>query len=160
MPPCFAAARGWLRMHWPAWVRGRHGTGALCPSCNLAREAATLSLATRSGHNRCVDPVGETAFLCPLLAHAGCLHPTLRKVADTMSRRKRPDKSQSKALRPLREQAPILTILNPNAAGIDVHSDMHMVCVPAASVLPSASSEAGGLPANVRRFGANSCDLV
>src|SRR2546430_16517820 len=28
-------------MHWPAWVRGRHGTGALCPSCNLAREAAT-----------------------------------------------------------------------------------------------------------------------
>jgi transposase len=147
-------------MHWPAWVRGRHGTGALCPSCNLAREAATLSLVTCSGRNRCIDPVGETAFLRPLLAHAGCLHPTLRKVADTMSQRKRSDKPQPKPLRPLREQAPILTILNPNAAGIDVHSDMHMVCVPVASVVPSASSEAGGLPAHVRRFGANSCDLV
>jgi transposase len=77
-----------------------------------------------------------------------------------MSQRKRSDKPQPKPLRPLREQAPILTILNPNAAGIDVHSDMHMVCVPVASVVPSASSEAGGLPANVRRFGANSCDLV
>jgi hypothetical protein len=77
-----------------------------------------------------------------------------------MSQRKRSDKPQPKPLRPLHQQAPILSILNPNAAGIDVHSDMHMVCVPVASVVPSASSEAGGLPANVRRFGANSCDLV
>jgi transposase len=34
---------------------------------------------------------------------------------------------------------------------------MHMVCVPAGSVPPAAGD--GGLPANVRRFGANSCDL-
>lgn len=53
-----------------------------------------------------------------------------------------------------------MTILNPNAAGIDVHSDMHMVCVNSDSVSPSATAEAGGLPANVRRFGANSCDLI
>jgi hypothetical protein len=53
-----------------------------------------------------------------------------------------------------------MTILNPNAAGIDVHSDMHMVCVPVQSVEPAALTEAGQLPAHVRRFGANSCDLV
>src|SRR5436190_6267488 len=53
-----------------------------------------------------------------------------------------------------------MTILNPNAAGIDVHSDMHMVCVPAAGVSTTAPDEKGGLPDNVRRFGANSCDLV
>jgi hypothetical protein len=52
--------------------------------------------------------------------------------------------------------APALALLNPNAAGIDVHSDMHMVCVPAPSAVPPASSEDGGLPANVRRSGANS----
>jgi hypothetical protein len=49
-----------------------------------------------------------------------------------------------------------MPLLNPNAAGIDVHSDMHMVCVPTDRVSP-ASAEA---PANVRRFGANSCDLL
>jgi transposase len=77
-----------------------------------------------------------------------------------MSQRKRSDKPQPKASRPPRQQAPALTVLHPNAAGIDVHADMHMVCVPAPSVVPSAPGEAGGLPANVRRFGANSCDLV
>jgi transposase len=59
--------------------------------------------------------------------------------------------------RPPREAAPALTVLRPDAAGIDVHSDMHMVCVPAASVPPATGD--GGLPAHVRRFGANSCDL-
>jgi len=59
--------------------------------------------------------------------------------------------------RPPRDTAPALTVLRPNAAGIDVHSDMHMVCVPAASVPPATGD--GGLPAHVRRFGANSCDL-
>jgi transposase len=59
--------------------------------------------------------------------------------------------------RPPREAAPALTVLRPHAAGIDIHSDMHMVCVPAASVPPATGD--GGLPANVRRFGANSCDL-
>jgi transposase len=52
-----------------------------------------------------------------------------------------------------------MPLLNPNAAGIDVHSDMHMVCVPAERV-PPASATAAEAPANVRRFGANSCDLT
>jgi transposase len=41
-----------------------------------------------------------------------------------------------------------LELLNPNAAGIDVHSDMHMVCVPA---------DRDENP--VRQFGANTVDL-
>src|SRR5262245_19612121 len=59
----FAAARCWLILERLARVRGRHGTGASCPSCNLAREAATPPLATRLGPSRGVDPVGETAIL-------------------------------------------------------------------------------------------------
>lgn len=54
--------------------------------------------------------------------------------------------------------APALSVLHPQAAGIDVHSDMHMVCVPAECVAP-APLEPGGLPPHVRRFGANTCDL-
>jgi transposase len=61
--------------------------------------------------------------------------------------------------RPPRAQPVTLPVLNPNAAGIDVHSDMHMVCVPADRVSP-AGAEAASEPANVRRFGANSCDLA
>src|SRR5262245_18345661 len=56
-----------------------------------------------------------------------------------------------------RDSAPTLTVLRPNAAGIDVHSDMHMVCVPPGTAPPLSGD--GGLPPNVRRFGANSCDL-
>jgi transposase len=41
-----------------------------------------------------------------------------------------------------------LQVINPDAAGIDVHSDMHMVCVP-------ADRE----PNPVRQFGANTADL-
>ena len=52
-----------------------------------------------------------------------------------------------------------MPVLHPNAAGIDVHSDMHMVCVPADRV-PPADTTATGLPGHVRRFGANSCDLI
>src|SRR5262245_39803887 len=80
-----------------------------------------------------------------------------------MSRRTRPGESARPAPQPSRpplEQAPALTVLHPDAAGIDVHSDMHMVCVPAARVPPAAPCQAGGLPAHIRRFGANSCDLV
>ena len=55
---------------------------------------------------------------------------------------------------------PALTVIHPNAAGIDVHSDMHMVCVPAERVPPATATAERGLPANVRRFGANSCDLA
>jgi transposase len=42
-----------------------------------------------------------------------------------------------------------LSVQHPHAAGIDVHSDMHMVCVPA---------DRDSQP--VRRFGANTCDLL
>lgn len=65
---------------------------------------------------------------------------------------------QPAARRP-RDQPVVLTVLNVNAAGIDVHSDMHMVCVPAERMPPHATETADGLPANVRRFGAHSCDL-
>lgn len=77
-----------------------------------------------------------------------------------MSQRKCSAKPKSQAFRPPRDQIPVLTILNPNAAGIDVHSDMHMVCVPVNRIGPGPESACGGLPPNVRRFGANSCDLV
>jgi hypothetical protein len=50
------------------------------------------------------------------------------------------------------------TVIHPRAAGIDVHPDMHMVCVPADGVPPGTGGD-GGLPANVRQFGANSYDL-
>lgn len=84
-----------------------------------------------------------------------------------MSRHQRPpaqthssaDHARSRpASRPPRSQPVPLHVINPNAAGIDVHADMHMVCVPADRV-PPATTEAASLPANVRRFGANSCDL-
>jgi transposase len=76
-----------------------------------------------------------------------------------MTQRKRSAETSPKPSRQPREAPPVLSVLNPNAAGIDVHSDMHMVCVPAASVVPAAASEANALPAHIRRFGANSCDL-
>jgi transposase len=77
-----------------------------------------------------------------------------------MSRRKRPASRSPAVAKPDRPPPPALTVLNPNAAGIDVHADMHMVCVPVGSVPPSSSTEDGGLPVHVRRFGANSCDLA
>ena len=80
-----------------------------------------------------------------------------------MTPRKRsggPARPAGPAARSPRATPPALTVLHPNAAGIDVHADMHMVCVPAQSVVPSASNEPGRLPANVRRFGASSCDLL
>ncbi len=49
----------WFIMRRPARVRGRKNFGAFCPYRSLAREAATLSLVTRIGLGRCVDPVGE-----------------------------------------------------------------------------------------------------
>ena len=48
-----------------------------------------------------------------------------------------------------RQPAGSLPIVNPNAAAIDVHSDNHVVCVPADRATP-----------NVRTLGANSCDLL
>ena len=83
-----------------------------------------------------------------------------------MSQRKPPlaqpstNRSRSDAApRPPRAPPVVMTVLNENAAGIDVHSDMHMVCVPADRVT-ATESPGSNLPANVRRFGANSCDLI
>jgi transposase len=59
------------------------------------------------------------------------------------------DGTPSKARRSPHEQAVSLSVQNPNAAAVDIHSDMHMVCVPA-----DRDTEA------VRKFGANSCDLI
>lgn len=70
-----------------------------------------------------------------------------------MSQRKRsraPSKSSScqTAASPPNECPAALNLLHPNAAGIDVHSDVHFVCVPADRD-----------PQPVREFGAFSCDL-
>src|SRR5438552_2467989 len=115
---------------------------------------------------------GECTPPVPLLAHAGCLRPTPTKVADIMSQRKRPaTHAKSCKRKPAKTTAPpatsrrphgqpaVLTVLNVHAAGIDVHSDMHMVCVPADHVAPHGADIVEGMPANVRRFAANSCDL-
>jgi len=68
-------------------------------------------------------------------------------------------KGSPTAARAPHDKPAVLTVLNLHAAGIDVHSDMHMVCVPADSVRPHDADAAEGRPAHVRRFGANSCDL-
>jgi len=61
----------------------------------------------------------------------------------------KPKKSRRKSLPvPVPTFSAPLHVINPDAAGIDVHSDMHMVCVP-------ADREANP----VRQFGANTADL-
>jgi transposase len=61
----------------------------------------------------------------------------------------KPNKSRARSLAvPVPASAAALNIINPDAAGIDVHSDMHMVCVPA---------DRDANP--VRQFGANTADL-
>ena len=60
-----------------------------------------------------------------------------------------PRKSRERSLPvPVPVSAAALHVINPDAAGIDVHSDMHMVCVPA---------DRDTNP--VRQFGANTADL-
>ena len=60
-----------------------------------------------------------------------------------------PRKSRERSLPvPVPVSAATLHVINPDAAGIDVHSDMHMVCVPA---------DRDANP--VRQFGANTADL-
>ena len=113
-----------------------------------------MPLVTRGG-NAAPIPLGKLHFFVP--SRPAPVIPFPHTVADTMSRHnRRPEKTAVPKTRPPRGTAPALTVLKPHAAGIDVHSDMHMVCVPATGVPPANND---GLPANVRRFGANSCDL-
>src|SRR5262245_56198217 len=110
---------------------------------------------------RGVDPAGEAAFHRSPLDSRRLLFPFPHTVADTMSpHKRRPSRGRAPSARPPREPAPALTVLKPDAAGIDVHADMHMVCVPADRVTPASVAAEGGLPPNVRRFGAKSCDLA
>jgi transposase len=61
----------------------------------------------------------------------------------------KPRKSRERSVPvPVPASATALNIINPDAAGIDVHSNMHMVCVPA---------DRDANP--VRQFGANTADL-
>ena len=61
----------------------------------------------------------------------------------------KPNPSRKRSLPvPVPVSAAALDVINPDAAGIDVHSDMHMVCVPA---------DRDANP--VRQFGANTADL-
>ena len=80
-----------------------------------------------------------------------------RKGLNAPARPEAPAPSRPEPRKP-RARPAAMSILHPNAAGIDVHSDMHMVCVPADRVPPAADPT--GRPAHVRRFGANSCDLA
>lgn len=54
---------------------------------------------------------------------------------------------------------PDLRIANPQAAGIDVHSREHWVCVPASSVPCRPKDQPANLPANVRAFNTCTPDL-
>ena len=61
----------------------------------------------------------------------------------------KPNKPRARSLPvPVPGSSAALSVANPDAAGIDVHSDMHMVCVPA---------DRDANP--VRQFGANTADL-
>jgi transposase len=114
-------------------------------------------LVTRGGTVASI-PLGKLHSTCPSRLTPAFILP--HTVTDTMSRHNRREAAARPAAgspRPPRDTPAALAVLRPNAAGIDIHSDMHMVCVPAGS--PAAVAGDGGLPANVRRFGANSCDL-
>ena len=61
----------------------------------------------------------------------------------------KPRKSRERSVPvPVPASTTALSIINPDAAGIDVHSNMHMVCVPADRD-----------PNPVRQFGAHTADL-
>ena len=75
--------------------------------------------------------------------------PAKRKTPAKLKTPAKPRKSRDRSLPvPVPASAVTLDIINPDAAGIDVHSDMHMVCVPA---------DRDANP--VRQFGANTADL-
>ena len=80
-----------------------------------------------------------------------------------MTTRKRRDSSKTtSSSRPKKAKTSVseaLTITHPHAAGIDVHSREHWVCVPAVSAPPPSKDHPVNMPANVRRFGTCTADL-
>jgi transposase len=134
----------------------------------MVREAVTLSLVTcHTGFSRHgIDPVGETTNVpdTPLgsrrlvFFHLAPQRPPevsmLVPYEEPKKSRKskkpaEPNKPRERSLPiPVPPSSPGLSLVNPDAAGIDVHSDMHMVCVPA---------DRDANP--VRQFGANTVDL-
>jgi transposase len=139
----------------------------------MAREASTLSLVTRhTGFSRGgVDPVGETSNIhdIPLVARrlvtsttrvkrkgASMLVPNQDPNEPAPSKKRtrskksaEPQKLQGRSRPvPVPASALPLAVVNPDAVGIDVHSNKHTVCVPADRDLEP-----------VREFGANTADL-
>jgi transposase len=80
-----------------------------------------------------------------------------------MATRKRQDSSKTTSSACPKKQkkavSDALEITHPHAAGIDVHSREHWVCVPAGSALPLLKDHPVNMPANVRRFGTCTADL-
>src|SRR5260370_35423107 len=65
---------------------------------------------------------------------------------------------QKKERRPSPEAR--LGVMNPHAAGIDVHATVHWVAVPAADAPAPPPDHSPNLPPNVRSFGACTADLL
>src|SRR5271166_3136412 len=133
----------------------------------MAREASTLSLVTcLPGFPGVVlIPLGRLRTSPILLLARGALlshdqYPQPKETSMVVpnqepkkpAKRKKstkPKKSRDRSLPiPVTASAAALNLVNPDAAGIDVHSNMHMVCVPA---------DRDANP--VRQFGANTVDL-
>jgi hypothetical protein len=53
-----------------------------------------------------------------------------------------------------------LRVTHPHAAGMDVHSAVHWVAVPAEDAPPPPANHPPNLPAHVRSFGACTADLI
>jgi transposase len=125
----------------------------------MAREASTLSLVTCHVRffRRGIDPVGETENVPEnplgsrrLVVFTNRIHQLeMRTMVVPYEGPDKPKRSRRKSLPvPVPVSSEPLHVINLDAAGIDVHSDMHMVCVPA---------DRDASP--VQQFGANTADL-
>jgi transposase len=130
--------------------------GAYCPWVNLAREASTLSLATPVTvfYRPALIPLGKfRSSPKPLLARAALLFhlsaPFHQEIVVMPNKDPKPANAKPRKA-PKRSSAvpEPMGVINPSAAGIDVHSDNHVICVPADRD-----------PERVRTFGANTADL-
>ena len=72
--------------------------------------------------------------------------------------KKAKNRGPAKKARRVRKQSGLEATLRPHAAGIDVHSREHWVCVPPSAEKRGVDGSAG-LPANVRKFGTCTVDL-